>query len=267
MPVPVAVAQFHATTEKEANLKATRDLVEAAAQRGARLVVTPECSMYGWSDDPDEPRAISEPLTGHFAEKLSALAAESGAMLVAGLIEQSGDGREQPFNTVVAYAADGTMLGCYRKLHLYDAFGYLESARFRSGPHAAPLIFDLDDLRFGVMTCYDLRFPEMARLLVDAGAHALIVPAAWVAGPAKEDHWITLLRARAIENSCYVVAAGQTSPRYIGRSAVIDPMGTVQAGAGEEPAIALAELTSERVQRVRGMLPGLTHRRFHIEPD
>jgi deaminated glutathione amidase len=156
------------------------------------------------------------------------------------------------------------MLASYRKLHLFDAFGSTESARFRAGADAAPSVFGSGGLRFGISTCYDLRFPEMARVLVDSGADVLVIPAAWVAGPFKEEHWLTLLRARAIENSCYVVAAGQTSPRYIGRSVIIDPMGAILAGAGEEPAVTVAELSPERVRNVRGVLPSLAHRRFRV---
>jgi predicted amidohydrolase len=131
----------------------------------------------------------------------------------------------RPFNTVVALPPDGRLIGSYRKLHLYDAFGFAESELFPPGQHGPPLVFEASGLARGVMTCYDLRFPEIARALVDARADVLLVPSAWVAGPAKEDHWMTLLRARAIENTTYVVAAGQTGPSYVGHSVVVDPMG------------------------------------------
>ena len=110
----------------------------------------------------------------------------------------------------------------YRKIHLYDSFGYRESDRLAPGPSSRSLV-DVGGFRVGLMTCYDLRFPELARALVDRGAEVLVVPAAWVAGPRKVDHWRTLLRARAIENTVFVVAAGQPGPRYTGHSMVVGP--------------------------------------------
>jgi predicted amidohydrolase len=169
-------------------------------------------------------------------------------------------------NTLLAVDRGGGALGAYRKLHLYDAFGYQESLRVRPGDHAAPLVFDVGGLRFGAMTCYDLRFPEMARSLIDAGAQVILLPAAWVVGPGKEDHWDTLVRARAIENTAYVVAAGQTAPRFTGHSMVVDPMGVVVAGAGEEPGVITATLSPERLDAVRAKLPSLGHRRFRVTP-
>ena len=116
----------------------------------------------------------------------------------------------------------------YRKIHLYDSFGYQESARLVAGP-VEPVLVDVDGFRVGLMTCYDLRFPELARELVSRGAELLVVPAAWVAGPLKVDHWRTLARARAIENTVFVAAVGQPGPRYTGHSMVVGPAGEVVA--------------------------------------
>ena len=127
----------------------------------------------------------------------------------------------RPYNTLlVRGAADAA----YRKIHLYDSFGYRESDALSPGD-LTPVLVDVAGFRVGLMTCYDLRFPELARLLVDRGAEVLVVPSAWVAGPRKVEHWRTLVRARAIENTVFVVAAAQPGPRYSGHSMVVDPLG------------------------------------------
>ncbi|MEU6799311.1 carbon-nitrogen hydrolase family protein [Nonomuraea wenchangensis] len=261
----VTVGQFSATTDKSANLDAATGLIEQAAAQGARLVVLPENAMYSNPDVTADIIPATEPLDGPFATAIGALAKQHGIAVVAGMTEAPAGEHGKPSNTVLAVDAGGDLLGVYRKVHLYDAFGYRESDRVQA--HAPePLVFTLDDLTFGVLTCYDLRFPEMARFLVDAGAEAFVVPAAWVAGPAKEDHWITLVRARAIENTAYVLASGQTGPVCTGQSAVVDPMGTVVASAGEAPGVASAVIGAERLRAVRAKNPSLANRRFKVLP-
>jgi deaminated glutathione amidase len=149
----------------------------------------------------------------------------------------------------------------YRKIHLYDSFGYRESDVLEAGP-IEPATFDLCGTVVGLITCYDLRFPELARRLVDSGAEVLLVPAAWVAGPRKVDHWTTLLRARAIENTVYVVGVGQPPPRYTGHSMVIDPLGDVLAEGGEESEILTVDIDPTRVAEARRTNPSLANRRL-----
>ena len=150
-----------------------------------------------------------------------------------------------PYNTVVVR---GGARVDYRKIHLYDSFGYKESDVLAAGP-IEPAAFDLDGTTVGVMTCYDLRFPELARRLVDAGAEVIVVPAAWVAGPRKVEHWTTLLRARAIENTVYVVGVGQPAPRYSGHSTVIGPLGDVLVEGGDDAEILTTGLDLDAVGR------------------
>ncbi|MDN5746727.1 MAG: hydrolase, partial [Nocardioidaceae bacterium] len=153
----------------------------------------------------------------------------------------------------------------YRKVHLYDSFGYAESERLTPGA-VEPVVVDVAGWQVGLMTCYDLRFPELARALVDRGAEVLVVPAAWVAGPRKVRHWRTLLTARAIENTTYVVAAGQPAPRYCGHSLVIDPLGEIVAeagsGEGERPETLRAELSRAVLEEARRVNPSLANRRM-----
>jgi predicted amidohydrolase len=265
MSVRVAVGQFAAGTDKAANLEIVAGLIGEAAAAGASLVVLPENSMYTDPNPAADASAWAEPLDGPFAARVAELARSARIAVVVGMTETL-EGEDRATNLLLAVDESGEQLGVYRKLHLYDAFGYRESDRIRPAEHAEPLTFTLGGLCFGAMTCYDLRFPEMARRLVDAGAEALLLPAAWVAGPAKEDHWTTLVRARAIENTAWVLAAGQTGPVCAGQSMVADPMGVVLASAGEAPGLAVAELDRARLDDVRTRNPSLANRRFAVTP-
>ena len=255
-----AVVQFTACTDVDANLEAIRVGVLAAADRAAGLVVMPEASMHDFGPPHFPLGRVAQPLDGPFVTALAALADESGAMLIAGMFETSDD-PARPYNTVVVCSPGAGPLATYRKLHLYDSFGYRESDRMQSGD-GAPITVKTDDLVVGVMTCYDLRFPEMARSLVDAGSEVLAVPAAWLRGPLKEEHWTTLLSARAIENTCYVVAAGQNGGAYVGRSTMLDPMGVPVASLGEQDDVLVADLAPERLAAVRRTNPSLENRRL-----
>jgi len=201
---------------------------------------------------------FAEPLDGPFVNGLRQAAARNGIAVVAGMFEPGS--RERVYNTVVGIRPDGEILGSYRKIHLYDAFGGQESDRIQPGD-GSTLVFKLAGLTFGVMTCYELRFPELARHLTEQGAEVLLLPAAWVRGPLKEMHWETLTRARAIENTVYVAACGQVSDRSIGLSAIIDPMGVVIANAGETEGVTTGDVSPERLAEVRRTNPSLAMRR------
>jgi deaminated glutathione amidase len=260
----VAVVQFAAGDDKPGNLTRLTDLVDAAAAAGAELVVAPEASMHPFGA-PDLPLApLAEPLDGRFVSGLSAAAARNGVTVVAGFFETaSGD---RAFNTVVALGPDGALVGSYRKQHLFDALGWVESDRLAAGRPDDRLTFDCGGLRVGVLTCYDLRFPELTRALADDGATLLAVPSAWVAGPLKEDQWTTLVRARAIENVLYVAAADQPPPTYAGRAMVVDPFGVVVASMAEREGVVVADVDPERVTACRQRMPSLQHRRWDVVP-
>ncbi|MFL6238608.1 MAG: carbon-nitrogen hydrolase family protein [Actinomycetes bacterium] len=262
----IAAVQFTASSDKADNLERLRAQVKAAAAEGAELVVTPEASMHGFGKPTDPLAPIAETIDGPFVSGLAGAAREHGVAVVAGMFELVPGDSAHAYNTVVAVGADGSLLGRYRKLHLFDALGWVESDRLARSP-VEPLTFASGDFTVGVITCYDLRFPELARALVDKGATMLVVPAAWVAGPHKVEHWLALLTARAIENTLYVVAAGQGPPEYSGNSAVIDPFGVVVARLEDDQANVVADVSASRVQEVRGRMPSLQHRRFRIVPD
>ncbi|WP_228004816.1 carbon-nitrogen hydrolase family protein [Amycolatopsis sp. YIM 10] len=261
--VHVAVAQFAPGEDKRANLAEVTRLADEAVARGARVVVLPEYAMFTVPTMDERFVESAEPLDGEWVSGLRALAAERRVTLVAGVNEAlPGTGRIA--NTLVAAGEDGSIAALYRKLHLYDAFGFRESDFVRSGEIELPETFQVDGLTFGLQTCYDLRFPEVTRRLVDAGADVVLLPAEWVPGPLKEDHWTTLIRARAIENTIYLAAAGQCAPTGSGNSLIADPMGVVVTALGERTATAGAELTRERIDEVRAKNPALRLRRFKI---
>jgi len=260
----VAVAQFAPAADTEANLGEIRRLVARAADRGADVVVFPEYSSY--FIDPFDGTLVehAQTIDGPFVSALRDLAGEHGVHVVAGLLEAAADG-ERVRNTVVAVGPAG-LTAAYRKLHLYDAFGQRESDWVEPGEITPPETFEVGGIRFALMTCYDLRFPEVARTLADTGAHALLVPAQWVRGPLKELHWHTLLRARAIENTLYVAAADHPPPLGVGNSAVIDPQGVDIAAVGTATDVVIAHLEVEAVERVRRVNPALRLRRFAVVP-
>lgn len=265
----VAAAQFSSVIDKVENRRRATAAIVTAAASGASLVVLPEAAMCAFGAPESDLVPHAEPLDGPFVTSLVDAASATSTTVVAGMFEAAGGG---VYNTVVVVSAGG-VVARYRKLHLFDALGWRESDQLRAGdPDVANLgVSPLGDLTLGVMTCYDLRFPELARVLVDAGATVLAVPAAWVAGPRKADQWGDLLRVRAIENTAYVVAAAQPGPQYSGHSMVIDPLGEPVAALdaetdGGEEALAIADIEAETVARVRAKLPVLEHRRFVVRP-
>jgi predicted amidohydrolase len=252
-PLEVAVVQEASGLDPAAN----RDRLAELTPTDADLVVFPEAFARDFGEAGSDVSAYAEGLEGPFAQQVAATAAARATTLVAGMFETSAD-PARPLNTLVLR---GAAEAAYRKVHLYDSFGYRESDRLLAGP-VEPTVVTLGGWQVGLLTCYDLRFPELARLLVDRGAEVLVLPAAWVAGPRKVDHWTTLVRARAIENTVFVVAAAQPGPRYSGHSMVVDPMGDVLAEAGDGPAVLRARLDHESLTTARATNPSLANRRL-----
>ncbi|MGQ4600415.1 nitrilase-related carbon-nitrogen hydrolase [Nocardia sp. R6R-6] len=260
----VSVVQFAPSTDPSANLTALREHVRTARERGARVVVAPEYSMFAVTRLDERVVAVAEPLTGPFVTGLGGIAREFGVFLVAGMVEQVAPGGDRIRNTLVVLGPDGALVTRYRKVHLYDAFGHLESDVVEPGAIEAPATFTVADVRFGMQTCFDLRFPEGVRRVAAAGAQVLLLPAQWIPGPGKVDQWSTLVRARAIENTVYVAAADQAAPRGAGASMIVDPTGAVLAELGDEPGVLTAGIDLAYLSKVRTTNPSLALRRFAI---
>jgi predicted amidohydrolase len=260
----VAAVQLQSCADKHENIARAAQLVRRAAEDGARIIVLPE--KWTGVGDPERLRALAEPLEdGAAMTAMRAWVAELGIALVGGSItELRPDGSLA--NTSVAFDADGREASIYRKVHMFDVeVGdrvYRESAAEQAGDEIVAC--DLAGWRTGLSICYDLRFPELFRVLVDAGARLVTVPAAFTLATGR-DHWEVLVRARAIEDQCYVIAANQWGAPggmpCCGRSMIVDPWGLVLAQAPDEDGVVVAELDPVRQDDVRARLPSLRHRR------
>jgi predicted amidohydrolase len=266
-PYLAAAVQMSSGADRAANVARATALVREAAARGARLVVLPE--VFAWRGPRGDEAAVAEPIPGPVTEAFAALARESGIHICMGSILEAGPDRSCTYNTSCVIGPDGALLARYRKLHLFDVdlpgrVSVRESDTRAPGADVVVVPTALGTL--GLSICYDLRFPELYRRLVGAGAEVLLVPSAFTftTGAA---HWEVLCRARAIENQCYLVAPNQTgtSPHGFpdwGDSLIADPWGRVVARVGDGEGLALAEIDRAYLARVRRELPCLAHARL-----
>lgn len=284
----VAVAQFTVTQDPERNLEIIDGFAGEAAARSARLLVLPEGLIARDGDDDGFAAAHAQPLDGPFIQGLRRISAERGIALMGTVhaletpdanAENAGDvgsgddqaqelgqeplrARSPRVSNVFLVIRGGEIIAPYRKLHLYDAFAARESDVVRPGTELPPIV-DIDGWKIGVMTCYDVRFPETARSLAVRGADVIVVSSAWVRGAAKEYHWSLMTAARAVENTCYVLACSEVSKRNIGCSRIIGPLGEVIAQAGDSEAETItATLDRAALADARRTLPVLDNRRF-----
>lgn len=252
------------STEKETNLRCAVELIKEAQANEAALIAFPEFFM-AFSPVGQSAAAlaeIAESCDGPFVTALRDAARAAGIGVLATIYETC-PASNRVFDTAVYIDAVGNLASVYRKLHLYDAFGFRESDKFRPGAELAPLVA-LGENQVGVMICYDLRFPEMARMLALQGADLLLAPSGWVAGDLKVDHWHTMIKARALENGCYVVAPNQVGNDYIGHSLAVDPIGRILVDLGEKEGVKLVEVDPAMVRATREKLPLLANRRSDV---
>jgi deaminated glutathione amidase len=255
----IAVAQFASGFDKGANLDRIRALAERSAREGAHAAVFPEGAMHTFGELKDDLAPAAEPLDGPFVDALSVLATKVDMTIVAGMFE-SIPGQSRIHNTAVVVGPRKGLIAHHRKHHLYDAFEERESDRILAGD-ADPPLFELGGFQAALVVCYELRFPAYIQELADRGAEILVVPSAWVAGPLKEEHWMVMVRARAIENTMYVAGAGMIGQGYCGKSMIVDPMGVVVASLGEADGVAVGDISKERLSKVRARLPLVEQRR------
>jgi predicted amidohydrolase len=263
--VKISIGQVTATIDKLENIRGIESATREASAAGAGLVVFPEVSMFKQVVTDSDLVKAGEPLNGPFVTALRRIAIDNNISIIAGMSESIPD-EERVYNTIVVVSSTGSLLGSYRKVHLYDAFGATESDLVRPGEMDQKFVFEIDGFKFGIMTCYDVRFPETARNLMDRGADVLVIPTAWAPGVLKEMQWETLVRARAIENTVYVVAVDIAPPDCPGDSMIVDPMGVIIARAPETVAVITADVSKERTAKVREKNPSLANRRFKVLP-
>ncbi|NGO70045.1 carbon-nitrogen hydrolase family protein [Streptomyces boncukensis] len=258
----IALAQITAGPEPEHNLATVRKETRRAVDDGARVVVFPEATMACFGTPLT---AVAEPLDGPWASELRAIAREAGAVVVAGMFTPAPDGRVR--NTLLA--AGPGVDASYDKIHLYDAFGFTESSTVAPGSEVVTI--DVDGVRIGLATCYDVRFPELFRAHADAGAVVSLLPSSWGTGPGKREQWELLVRARALDATVWLAAVDQAAPGDpevpsgpvgIGHSAVVAPDGTVRERLGTGPELLLADLDLTEVPAVRDRIAVLSNRRL-----
>jgi predicted amidohydrolase len=263
--IRAACIQLNSGEDKALNIERAEPLVARAAALGAELVLLPE--KWNARGSAAATLASAEALEG--GETIDAMrdwARTHGIVLIGGSIAERRDGRDKLSNASIVFGKDGQIEAVYRKIHLFDVevggIMYRESETEEPGEELATC--DAEGWRVGLTICYDLRFPELYRILAVEGAEVLTVPAAFTSFTGK-DHWEVLLRARAVENQCYVLAAnewgsyGEGRSSY-GRSMIIDPWGLVLAQAGDEDGVIVADLDREVITRVREGLPSLANR-------
>ncbi|MDI3312830.1 MAG: carbon-nitrogen hydrolase family protein [Mycobacterium sp.] len=264
----IALAQILSGTDPAANLGQLRDYAGRAADAGAQLVVFPEATMCRFGV-PLAP--IAEPLDGPWANGVRQIAAETGITVIAGMFTPAGDRRVT--NTLIATGAG--IDAHYHKIHLYDAFGFAESRTV--APGREPVVVPVDDLGVGLTICYDIRFPELYIELARRGAQLIVICASWAGGPGKLEQWTLLARARALDSTSYIAAAGQadpgdslpasTAPTGVGASLVVSPFGQVVASAGADPQLVVAEIDVDTVTAARDTIAVLRNRRDFARAD
>jgi predicted amidohydrolase len=263
--VRVAAVQLNSTQDKERNLELAERLVREAASAGAELVALPE--KWNLIGEAEALREGAEPLDGPTIGAASSWARELGVHLLAGSFAERVEGEERAFNTSVLIDPLGEIAATYRKIHMFDV--EVGGVTYRESEHEQPgeeiVLAAAGRVELGMSVCYDLRFPELYRILAVRGAELVTVPSAFTLATGR-DHWEVLLRARAIENQVFVLAPnqfGETPPHYssYGRSAIVDPWGVVLARAPDAECVVLADLDLAAQERVRRSLPSLANRR------
>jgi predicted amidohydrolase len=256
-----AVQQAHRGDWKSSFLEQRR-FAERAAGEGARIVAFPECAATGMATSRAASLEAAQRLDGPYVEAIAALSSSLGVAVVSNLYERGAEADGGVWNTTVVVDG-GSLLERYRKVHLFDAQGFRESAVVDPGDpdqvRRAPV--RIDDVSVGLLTCFDLRFGEAAVARARAGADLLVILAAWVAGPTKSQQWDVLVRARSIETGCFVAGAAQPGPSFAGRTALVDPYGTVLAGPmGDAEGLIVGAVDRDVAAEARRATPTLADR-------
>ncbi|MBD2166622.1 carbon-nitrogen hydrolase family protein [Calothrix membranacea FACHB-236] len=268
-PYLAAAIQLTSVPDLYKNLAQAEELIELAVRRGAELVSLPE--NFSFMGEEKDKLAQAEAIARESEIFLKKMAQRFQVTILGGSFPVPVENTSKFYNTTILVDSNGQELSRYYKVHLFDVNvpdgnTYQESSTVMAGKQLPPVYFSENLGNLGLSICYDVRFPELYRHLAHKGADVIFVPAAFTAFTGK-DHWQTLLQARAIENTCYMIAPAQTGTHYArrqthGHAMIIDPWGTILADAGEKPGIAIAEIRPTRLEQVRRQMPSLQHRVF-----
>ncbi len=274
--VKVAIVQMKSSVNKDKNLTFSLEMIKEAQRKKAQIICFPEFQM-AFSPNSQTSRelfSISESVNGNFTKELCNSAKANDISIIGTIYERSATDSDKPtkkdidnqycvYDTALFINNKGVLVTRYRKLHLYDALGFKESEKLLAGDKLfSPVDSPLGKL--GIMVCYDLRFPELSRILTIEGSNTLVSPSGWVQGTMKEDHWLTMCKARSIENGVYLIAPNQVGNVFCGRSLVIDPFGIVILDMGAKEGLEVIDLDLERIKIVRNDLPLLRNRRTDL---
>jgi predicted amidohydrolase len=266
----IAIVQMKSSINKKENLQISIDYIKEAAKKKAHLICFPEFQMAyspAQQSAKDLVASAENATKGNFISTLRREAKRAKLNVVATIYENLPNNQKKQgyrvSDTAVVISERGDIRSIYRKLHLYDALGFKESDKLARGNKIEKPV-NTGAGKIGLMICYDIRFPEMSRILALAGADILAVPSAWVQGIMKEEHWQIMLKARAIENGCYVIAPGQVGNIYSGRSMAVDPFGITLLDMGGKEGIEAIEIDPDRLKSIRRSLPLLSNRRSDV---
>ena len=263
MTVRIALAGVVPSQNVEENLQNIKEIVQKAKDRGAELILFPETALMRGKE------IKAQALGGLEIQALQELCAKESIDLIIGFYEANAEANAEannaakPYNSAIYIDSKGQILYHWRKSHLYDAFSYQESSRISAGS-ALPRAFDTRFGRFGLLICYELRFPELARALALDGASLLIFPTAWAAGPGKEAQFELLARARALENTCFVAAPNLCAPFGTGSGLVIDPFGVLRLRLDSSADLGFFDLDFSLQKKAKELLPCLAQRREEL---
>ncbi len=253
----IELAQIETSREKEKNLSKIENIIKSSK---ADMIVFPEFSNFYVSDlKPEEVYEMAETDNSNFMDKIISISMDNKKWVIIGVYEKS---EEYPkvYSTVYVIEPEGKIRAKYRKTHLFRALGYDESSYLKPSDNSF-VVLKINDIKLGIMVCYEVRFPEIARSLALNGAEVIIIPSAWLKGYNKEDQWITLTKSRAMENTVYVLSSNQIGNIYTGITLAIDPAGIIKARASENEETIEVKINRERLDQVRKYLPLLNQRR------
>ena len=262
-----AIVQMKSSINKQDNLIESLKYIKEAADRQADYIFFPEFQMAFSSNTQtlDELYKTAETLSdGKFIKRLCQYSKNYKIGIIGTFFEKNPYKKDKRvFDTAFSTDKNGKIVSVYRKLHLYDAFGFKESLKFSRGDKI-PKLITTPIGKMGLMICYDIRFPELSRILTVNGSDIIVIPSGWIHGIMKEEHWITMLKARAMENGVYVIAPNQVGNIFCGRSMIVDPLGSILTDLGDKIGVEFVEIQRERIDEVRKTLPLLKNRRTDI---